>query len=493
MTKKQFDEFFRQRLHPLESQVPDRLFESIMQRRKKRRMLVWWTYGTAAIVLGLCLIMAGSYWSLVRPTTTDRIAQTQTTVITPTVVTDGVVSDKSIDVVKIKKNEEKINKAFNDSKIEQNAKNTKNKNNSNLATTEVAPLNGLELKKLTTIHTKNITDELKNTLKSISKPTTTVTTSQKSVSPKEELAELENLNIRTPEKTTKSPVVEKTAPETTIKSIEKPSRETPNAPLADVEKTDANNTNVLYQLQGPECFVFGKHTQARDFYIEAYGELNGNQRILKNKKNDFGTKYLDKRNETEQAMYGLGAGLRAVILVNQQLSVKAGVSYAEILERFEYIDKEYEIIERDPLTGLVTTIQKGTSKQKSYNRYHSVDIPFTIGYELHNNKIGFGLDLGAAFNIGAWQKGDMFNAEDKIVSFGKNASDTKYPIVTPFQTIIGASVLADLSFYYRLDAKAQLFFQPHIRYYLNSFTKTNDPLDQRYLTGGLQVGVRKKF
>ncbi|MEY4904075.1 MAG: hypothetical protein RLZZ292_1890 [Bacteroidota bacterium] len=470
MTKKQFDDFFKQRLHPLESQVPDRLFESIMQRRKKRRMLVWWTYGTAAIVLGLCLIMAGSYWSLVRPKTSDPIAQTQTVGIIPNTVADNAFSKNSIDVVK--KESERIQK-FKNSKIQkanngviQKFKNSKIQQTNN---TVIEQLNNSKIQQANSTVILN---------------TSILNTTNTSIL---------NTSSNTTEKTTKSPAIE-FAPETIIKSKETSSVKTPNTTDVNfLKENEAGNDNFLYQLQGPECFVFGKHTQARDFYLEGYGAFNVNQRTLKNRTNDFGTKYLDKRNETEKKMYGFGAGIRAVLLVNQQLAVKAGLSYSEILERFEYIDKEYEIIERDPLTGLVTTIQKGTSKLKSYNRYHSVDIPFMIGYELHNDKVGFGLDLGAAFNIGAWQKGDMFNTEDKIVSFGKNASDTKYPIVTPFQTIIGASALASLSFYYRLDPKSQLFFQPHIRYYLNSFTKTDYPLEQRYLTGGLQVGVRKKF
>jgi hypothetical protein len=465
MTKKQLDEFFRQRLHPLESHVPDRLFESIMQRRRKRRMLVWWTYGTAAIILGLCLIMAGSYWSLIRPKTPNIIAQTQTTAVLPTVVADELASNKSIDIVKKEKT-----------------------NNS------------------------NIINELKNTPSSVlitTLPTTALVNTQKVAPPKEELTQLENLNIRTSEETTTKSAVEKIAPpkeelaqlenlnirtpeETTFKSSEKLNNETPN-PLPIEEKTDANSANILYQLQGPECFVFGKHSQSRDFYVEALGALNYNNRTLSNRKDDFNNKYLEKRNTTETSMYGLGVGLRAVVLINQQLAVKAGLSYSEILERFEYIDQEYEIIIRDPLTGLVKSVEKGTSTQKSYNRYHSIDIPFMIGYELHNNKIGFGLDLGAAFNVGAWQKGDMFSAENKIVSFGKDPTTSKYPVVTPFQTIIGASVLADLSFFYQLDPKSQLFFQPHFKYYLNSFSNTTHPLDQRYWTVGLQVGLRKKF
>ncbi len=446
MTKKQFDEFFRQRLHPLESPVPDRLFEGIMQRRKKRRMLVWWVYGTAAIVLGLCLITAGSYWSLVRSKTSEPIAQTQTAMVTPNVVADHLLSNNSLDVVK----ESKIDKIIN-KKINKNKENKKEK---------VEKKDARKFKNANVLTTTTQNTDILNTSNSNSNVLTTTTQNT-------DILNTSNSNILNT---------------TTTQNIDILNTNTSNA-----------NDNFVYQLQGPECFVFGKQTQARDFYLEAYGAWNINQRTLKNRTTDFGTKYLDKRNETEKSMYGLGLGLRAVLLVNQQLAVKAGVTYAEILERFEYIDKEYEIIERDPLTGIVTAIQKGTSKQKSYNRYHSVDIPFMVGYELHSDKIGFGLDLGAAFNVGAWQKGDMFNTEDKIVSFGKNANDTKYPIIAPFQTIIGASVLADLSFYYRLNQKSQLFVQPHFRYYLNSFTKTDYPLEQRYLTGGLQLGVRKKF
>lgn len=205
--------------------------------------------------------------------------------------------------------------------------------------------------------------------------------------------------------------------------------------------------------------------------------------------------YLRARDESETTTLGFSAAARFSAVSNFGLALRSGLHYAQINERFEYRNENEERIiitniygSDGQITGTDTIVETGARHKVTHNRYQLIDIPLIIGYERQFKKVGLSINGGALLNLLFRQKGDFLSPYSlEPVNFSTE-NDHAYPA---FRDRLSVSWYGSLGLTYRLNGGVSLLLEPHLRINPHSFTRNNYPLDQRYLTGGIFVGLRK--
>jgi hypothetical protein len=199
--------------------------------------------------------------------------------------------------------------------------------------------------------------------------------------------------------------------------------------------------------------------------------------------------YLKERKATVSAGFSYSAGVRYTKVFKNGLSIRTGLNYSQINERFKYVKGNvthniYITNTAGDTTG--TYVERGTQYQQSTNKYRSLDIPLVAGYELGNGRIHANVNAGVMINILSRQKGYVLDPSGIPVdiSTGKNNS------VYSYKTNAGVSFLGSFSVYYKLNDKFHVLAEPYLRYGLSPITKTDISLKQKNHTAGLRVGLR---
>ncbi|RMG76527.1 MAG: PorT family protein [Bacteroidetes bacterium] len=202
--------------------------------------------------------------------------------------------------------------------------------------------------------------------------------------------------------------------------------------------------------------------------------------------------YLKARETTEKSRFAASGGLRLSILTKSGLAFRTGLIYSQISEKFDYHIGNAQQITITPIQlpdGTVimdTTIVFGDRFITTYNRLHLLDIPLIAGYELGYEKWTFSLNGGAFFNFLFRQKGKFLSPDLTPVSFSSGDAGA-YPA---FRDHVGVSFFGSLSINYALTDKIKWVVEPQFRYFPQSFTRNDYLLDQRYLTAGVNLGLR---
>ncbi|MEO5646772.1 MAG: outer membrane beta-barrel protein, partial [Chitinophagaceae bacterium] len=210
--------------------------------------------------------------------------------------------------------------------------------------------------------------------------------------------------------------------------------------------------------------------------------------------------YAKKRKESTGFSSAYSAGARFTKVFNNAMSLRTGVNYSQINEKFKYINLAEirfitvittRVIIRAPgdtiyINDTLRYQQSGSRVKTTYNKYRSIDIPLMFGYEMGNGKLHANLSAGAIINIYSWYKGDVLDSLYQPVSIttGKNSSQYQY------KTNIGVGFITSVSVYYKLNDKWHLLLEPYFRYNLSPMSKENLNLQQRYHAAGLRAGIR---
>ena len=209
-------------------------------------------------------------------------------------------------------------------------------------------------------------------------------------------------------------------------------------------------------------------------------------RFLEYKSDDY-AEHAMRRNETEKAYYSFSSGLRFNFLTESGLAVRTGLVYSQINEIFEDQFLVSELL-TNPITGDTIGFTQYLNDVTTFNRYKMVDVPLMIGYEMPMKRSTLNVNAGVFINVKSMQKGTLLDVEGTKRDFTTGAGD--YEI---FRKNIGVSYFMSLGAAYDLSRSYQFFFEPHLRYYPGSFAKKEYALNQKYVTGGIMIGIRKKL
>ena len=257
-----------------------------------------------------------------------------------------------------------------------------------------------------------------------------------------------------------------------------------------------NSQNVKF----PDCPTIEKNAAGNKTYWEVYA---GPDRAFENYKSYSDTasnNYLQKRKASTKFASAFSAGVRYTKVFNNGTSVRAGVNYTQVNEKFVYFNPNEiknitvittRVVIRAPgdtiyISDTLQYQQTGTRIKTTYNRYRNIDIPIVIGYELGNGKIHANINAGVIINVYSWYKGDVLDTLYQPVSITTGKGNSAYQ----FKNNIGVGFLGSISVYYKITEKFHLVVEPYFRYNLSPMSKENLNLQQKYHIAGLHAGLR---
>jgi len=239
----------------------------------------------------------------------------------------------------------------------------------------------------------------------------------------------------------------------------------------------------------PGCPTIEKNASGNKKYIEIYAGPDYSFRSFSNLGDTASATYMQKRKESTSYSSAYSAGIRYTKVFNNSMSIRAGFNYSQINEKFSLVQGNivqitYIINNNGDTTGSFSTT--GTRIKTTHNKYRSIDIPLTIGYELGNGRWHANINAGAIINLYSWQKGELLDTAFKPVSITTGKGAAPYQ----FKTNTGIGFLGGVSVYYRLSNNWHLMAEPWFRYNFSPMNKESSNLKQRYHTLGLRLGVR---
>lgn len=207
--------------------------------------------------------------------------------------------------------------------------------------------------------------------------------------------------------------------------------------------------------------------------------------------------FLSRKDSNESMRVGFSAGFRIVKPLNDYLSIKTGLQYSQINERFSYRTENetrtttvvtVRSIIRAPGDTLIvrdtsTLTQIGYKNNTEKNRFRSLDIPILASVQLGNDDLRFGITAGVIVNMSSWYQGVILDSSLSPVPLNKDNNMV-------YKSNIGLGLYAGLNVSKRINYATQLFFEPYLRYNLSNMTNPDAAFNQRFSIGGLSMGLR---
>jgi hypothetical protein len=207
--------------------------------------------------------------------------------------------------------------------------------------------------------------------------------------------------------------------------------------------------------------------------------------------------YAQLRENSEQPHYQFSLGARISATTNFGLSMRTGVNYSQINERFRYLtqtEERFTIINilgpNGNVIGVDTVYETIHREHVVHNTYRSIDIPVLLGYEFPFRRWTVSVTGGVYFNLLFRQRGSFFapGNDDTPTSFAlADAEGTEV-----FRRNLGVGWYAGAGLAYKLRHNLQIIAEPHLRAFPRSFTADGFDTNQRYTQGGLSLGLRFK-
>ena len=253
------------------------------------------------------------------------------------------------------------------------------------------------------------------------------------------------------------------------------------------EKTIFKNYNKI------ECYEHGK--KPNQLFVEFYGLVD-----LVSKSMDTGQEnmsYLQERKKTQTQLEGYRSGIRFKYLFNNGLYFKSGLEAGMIRERFDKQETTesvktlpnqlLETIERNDTTiyiygdAPVTYIE--TKTWKIWNTYRSIGVPLLAGFQYHRNKLSYGIEFGAIYNLFYDFEGFLLDPADLQPIEASNY----------FKKDINTSLTGGFSVGYSLTNKYRLLFQSSFKKNLSGINSIENNINQSNVRFGLGFGLEMKL
>jgi hypothetical protein len=248
--------------------------------------------------------------------------------------------------------------------------------------------------------------------------------------------------------------------------------------------------NISAKLNFPECPTVEKDIAGNKQYLEAYISPDYGIRTLTDTSKSSGA-LLQQRKQSTNFSSAFSAGVRYTKVLKSGISFAGGLNYSQINEKLSYTQNNGSQIAviTSSTTGDTIRIDtiSGIVHKTSYNHYHSIDVPVLIGYEMGNDKIHINVNAGPIMNIYSWQHGDVLSQDSLPVSINSGKSSS---IAYQYKTNIGLGITGGVSVFYKLNDQLHIYAEPYFRYNFSSMTNSESPIQQKYTTVGMHIGLR---
>jgi hypothetical protein len=258
------------------------------------------------------------------------------------------------------------------------------------------------------------------------------------------------------------------------------------------------NLNIdALSLRGMSDCPSAKGDSRNDWYLEVYGSPDYNMKSVN--ANGLSDAYIQAKESAEKMSIGFTTGARIAHNIGDHIIIKTGLQYSQINEHFTKRTENYRqtttIIDtlRDAQGNVVsvnarTLTQIGYKEQNSVNRYSTIAIPLSIGYEFGKptDKWRVGINAGANVNVTSWYSGETIDTALNVVSINSKNSTGFY------RQNVGVSLFGSVSALYKLSNTLDAFAEPYFRYDLSNVS-SNIGYSQRFNTFGISFGIRMKL
>jgi len=221
-------------------------------------------------------------------------------------------------------------------------------------------------------------------------------------------------------------------------------------------------------------------------YVDFYSSVDFINRQFSDSANSI---YLKNRNEVTTSQLSFSAGLRYVKELGTHFNFSAGLNYSQINEQFKFSKGNIiQIIYVTNASGDTVDIYQteSTRYKTTYNKYRTIDLPITIGYGWKKNNWDFIVNAGVIMNIVSFYKGDVLNSDLQPTAMNASTLSKDYQL----KTNIGLGCIGSLSIVHPINNKFSVFTEPYFRYNFSLMNKETMHFKQRFITSGLRLGIR---
>ena len=269
--------------------------------------------------------------------------------------------------------------------------------------------------------------------------------------------------------------------------------------LNPLQEAYTSNLFIPKPDKDPICYSFGQARGAR-FSLDVYGGPGYALRPFSSKNEDVSS-YISAREQTESYQYAFQAGARLTMHLRHGLNVGLGLHYSQVGEKFDYTDPNdtrtvTTIIEiKDNAGNVIDTrteevILFGITIKEIYNRYHTIDIPILVGYDIALGKVGFGIKAGPVLNISSWQRGQFLDPtlDPKFI-------DLENPLeyFPAYKTTLGVGAYLGVNVEVPVSPSSSIIVEPHALHRFQTLTIDSYPINQSSTQLGLNFGLRFKL
>jgi hypothetical protein len=249
-----------------------------------------------------------------------------------------------------------------------------------------------------------------------------------------------------------------------------------------------------------DCYSFGRKGSSGGgvLFAEAYAGPTVSLRKLSSRTEDVST-YIAQRDSTESSRLSWHAGLRVGYWHHSGITARIGGHYTQVNERFDFVNGSFvgAITRIDTIYdggGNITdfdTIIVPVSGQRIvtwHNRYHTIDIPLLLGYQVSKNHWTFGIQAGPVFNVAFIKKGRIPSPVDgNPIAISDKDVIPYHPV---FKDKLGLSIYGSAHIAHRIGYRTSVYAEPYLQHRLKTLTLDSYPVDQRQTNIGLSIGLR---
>ena len=205
--------------------------------------------------------------------------------------------------------------------------------------------------------------------------------------------------------------------------------------------------------------------------------------------------HLRLRERSESAGVSYSGGFRLAASSNVGLSLRTGVMYTQINDRFTYdvgsrMDVSVIFGPNGEIVGRDTTYSEAY-QETTRNTLRFVEVPLLLGYERQWGKLRVGVNAGAYLNVLFATEGAIYSpATEEPINFGQQGDRDVLPI---FERQVSAAWYAGMSLAYNLHSRYSLIAEPYFKTYPQALSSSAYDLQQNYWMTGMQLGLRMRL
>ncbi len=236
-------------------------------------------------------------------------------------------------------------------------------------------------------------------------------------------------------------------------------------------------------------------------FIDVYGEGDFNMTTIESQNTDTDA-YQNSWNDTDTPLGSYEFGVLLGYEFDGGLYAGLGLEYQKTVEKLEYqqtviqrvtvwSEEAYFYIDESGnqvfVADSVTTQSVYERSVKSGKEHTIINLPLILGYNIHANNWNIGVFGGANINLSHKFEGKIINDSNAFVALNEDNYETVY------KRKLGASFFAGLHLGHNIGSSMELYFNPTVRIYPNSWMQDDYSLSAKYKLAGLRVGLRYKL